>query len=577
MAGGYDLFTAVPEPRIPISLFGDAATQGIAAGNALPTETTAAIRGAIQGVQQGQQIQSNQLSIERQQQENEIRANQIEQLPVQNEMDQVQLENARKVNELNQIKLEMDRANKQDLLDAELARAQYQKQTYDQKKALDEKAAKLQSQYAQADPLEQKQMLFSGEYDDVYAAEPRLYDQHLSKVYGSLNDSEKQSALLASGKLNIDRRYKDSLDKYSQALKKSQVELENDPAVIEAANATNKNYEDIVDDIVPVPSGKYVTNDDGTIQFGKDGKLLQSPNFVPGSDSKIDFRVGNKIVVKGVDRKSYDKITNYKFNRSNVDGTIRDEQIRDLERTYGATKESQEPAQPKQDTFIINKAAPAQIPQDGRVRHNPAAIMDVPNISFKGDINVSTKPQAYEITRNYLGLDERDFAQIKPQVKDLLNVIDVGPKGWFGHYDTTQLKVKDAAEDKIAKFVSEKEWDTNPEVQAQYTQNMVRDHNRVVAEWKEAMKNPTWVMGRGIATPEALDMQLTYETLTPVQSPKELYVLRNSGVVKDNLSKLSARLEEELRKNKQAEVRLNTGVRDALKAKDLGRPNAAAQ
>lgn len=578
MAGAYDLFTAVPEPKISLSLFGDAATQGIAAGNALPTETTAAIRGAMQGFETGQRMQSNQLTIERQGQENEIRANQIEQLPVQNEMDQVQLQNAQKVNEINQIKLEMDQANKQDNLDAELARAQYQKQSYDQKKTLNEKASSLQSKYAQADPLAQKQMLFSGEYDDVYAAEPKLYDQHLSKVYGSLNDSEKQAALLASGKLNINSRHEANLEKYTRELSKAKEQLDGDFDLKRAANAVNKNPEDVVDEIEPVGAGQYETKDDGTIIFGNDGRLKQKKGYVEGADSKVNLRIGPKIVARNVDKKVLDKITGFKSARNNVDGTIRDQQISDLEesikaeKSLGAPQAAQQPQAARQPASSQETVGP---PAPYRVKHNAAAIFDVPNISFTETKGVASNPKSYEITKNYLGLNDKDFLAIKPQVKDLLNIIDMGPKGWFGRYDKDQLQMKDDAETKIAEFVSEKEWDTNPEVREAYTDDVVIEHNRAATEWREAMTNPNTYAGGKIPSSAELDTPLTYETIAPVVTPKELYVLKNSGVVRDHLSKLADRLDEELKKNKQAEARLNTGVRDALTVKDLGRPNAA--
>lgn len=90
---GYDIFTQARGPDISISLFGDAASQGANIAKSLGNETSAAITGAIEGYQQGQQIQLNQAK--------------IDQIPVQQQLDQAQLEHARLANEILQLDKEI--------------------------------------------------------------------------------------------------------------------------------------------------------------------------------------------------------------------------------------------------------------------------------------------------------------------------------------------------------------------------------------------------------------------------------------------------------------------------------------
>lgn len=80
---GYDFFTQPQGPAISPSLFPDAASAGIRAGNALPTATTAIIQGAIEGIKTGQQINANY-------QAEQINQHTIDQFPVQ---DAIQAEN----------------------------------------------------------------------------------------------------------------------------------------------------------------------------------------------------------------------------------------------------------------------------------------------------------------------------------------------------------------------------------------------------------------------------------------------------------------------------------------------------
>lgn len=108
------MFTQPTGPNIDISLFGDATRSGIEAGNALPTALTSGIRGAIQGVQQGQDIA--------------IRQNQINQQPVQNARQSEALKQDQIKSQEDALALDTAEKNHVALQEAQLAKAKLENQ-----------------------------------------------------------------------------------------------------------------------------------------------------------------------------------------------------------------------------------------------------------------------------------------------------------------------------------------------------------------------------------------------------------------------------------------------------------------
>lgn len=89
---GYNMFSQLTGPNIDINLFPDSYGKGVTAGNAQQTPLSAAVSGLEKGVQTGQQIIEGDQQIKANDQNAQIRQNQIDQLPVTNQLQQQHLQ-----------------------------------------------------------------------------------------------------------------------------------------------------------------------------------------------------------------------------------------------------------------------------------------------------------------------------------------------------------------------------------------------------------------------------------------------------------------------------------------------------
>ena len=117
----YNFFTQPQGPTIDISLFGDAQTQGIAAGKALPTPTTAALQGITEGINQGIEWLGKQQQLRDNQMELTLKQNQLERLDITNQIQDQQLAEAK-------LKVERDTATQKNQIAATNAQLQAQQQ-----------------------------------------------------------------------------------------------------------------------------------------------------------------------------------------------------------------------------------------------------------------------------------------------------------------------------------------------------------------------------------------------------------------------------------------------------------------
>lgn len=109
---GFDFFSQPQGPAINISLFQDAASAGINAGNRLPSTTSSIIQGVQEGVKTGQQLIQGQQQIERNQQI-------IDQAPIEAAMNEQKLSALEMENEIQELKLEVARNDKDSFLRVE--------------------------------------------------------------------------------------------------------------------------------------------------------------------------------------------------------------------------------------------------------------------------------------------------------------------------------------------------------------------------------------------------------------------------------------------------------------------------
>ena len=176
-------FMSQPQgPVIPVSLFADAASKGIASGNALPSTTSAIINGAIQGVQTGQQIYSNY-------QNSEIKQNQINQQPVQNarqqselEMEQQQVIAAKQKNQINQLSTDVMMNNQQLVQDSTLNELKAKKRATDDALAEQDTSTSIDADLNSNNPNTRAGILNNPKYQSYLTRNPKLADSVISRL-----------------------------------------------------------------------------------------------------------------------------------------------------------------------------------------------------------------------------------------------------------------------------------------------------------------------------------------------------------------------------------------------------------
>lgn len=183
---GFDMFSQLQGPNIDISLFGDAAKAGAAVGNAIPTDTTAAIEGAIKGVNTGLDLQAKY-------QDNQVRGHQIERFPTTDAQQDAALKHTQLANQQDELNVALDQQT-QDLRleDRNAALKNNISKTTDElntRKKEDDFVNEFSA--LQTNPAQQAQLVLSGKYGDVFTKNPNLYRQSLATVYPALDPEQR--------------------------------------------------------------------------------------------------------------------------------------------------------------------------------------------------------------------------------------------------------------------------------------------------------------------------------------------------------------------------------------------------
>lgn len=189
MPDGYSIFSQLQGPAVPVSLYGDAASQGINAGNALPTPLTAGIQGAIKGVQQG-------LSIQHDISANAILQHQIDRQPAEDKAQDAANQNAQTIAEINKLKLEADQANQT----AEIARtkAVLEQQKIEAQTKADDAVAKnkITDALAKGTAAEKAAILNDPAFSGISIRDPDFSSKIVSSIYydPAVDPATRQSA-----------------------------------------------------------------------------------------------------------------------------------------------------------------------------------------------------------------------------------------------------------------------------------------------------------------------------------------------------------------------------------------------
>lgn len=179
----FDFFTQPRGPNIDINLYPQAANAGIQGGNAQKTIAQSIMGGVEQGVELYNQFQNTQ-----------IKQHEIDRMPVKDRIQDAQAQNEESIAKINDLKAQVDIATQTQQIDAVKSKLQMDKVKADEETASIKKKNDFESQFSSMDPNNQKDMIFSGQFNDVFAKYPEVYKRAVGSTFGVMNDEEKQAA-----------------------------------------------------------------------------------------------------------------------------------------------------------------------------------------------------------------------------------------------------------------------------------------------------------------------------------------------------------------------------------------------
>jgi len=547
----YDIYTNIPGPNIDTSLFVNAASRGIAAGNALPTKTTAIIQGALKGFEQG-------LDFRTQMQEQEVRQNQIEQLPTTNAIQEQQLQNAELANQLNTLKVDIASRTHELSIEDEIAKLTNEKGKLQQETALRNRLVDFNKTFQESDPLKQKQMIESGQYNDIFAANPNTYSQAITTVFPYLNQQEKAAASLNLKRANINNYHDKQALNNIKDLETAQLAAEDALGQLGVNEKVNLPPDQIPLKVEVVPLGKYITDDNGNITG-------QNDIYTPSSNA-ADLKIGNQIVAKDVDNATLKQIRTYKNKYNWVNDVYRNRALGQVGRAFndtqkaisGATPQPQPRTQAPQEFTGFAPETTEEVSttlEEGKVTPNIEAVKSirkVPIVTKNRNINVTNNPKMYQAIQESLGLVESDYKPIMSTVKNLLTEASSKPEDSYNKYSQSQLIKLNEAKDQIGKYTSGLQFEKSPELQKTFTPEMVDLHNKIVDEFNYFIKDPM-AEGFGMAAYLANNYKgITLDQLVKVSSPKDLYSIKQQGFYNEMLDQIVANVRSQISASEKA-------------------------
>lgn len=508
MAQGYSIFSQAQGPVVPISLFSDAATAGINAGNALPTPLTAGIRGAISGYATGLDLQAKQ-------QENQIRQNQVDQLPVANELQQANLNNAQAIASINQNKAIIEKATQATEIDAvntELAaKAAQAKQNLE----LINLKSQFQREMESSDPATQAQLVLGGKYQGLFSADPKLQEAAYlgveSNPYNGLNDQQRSQIALTRKKASIvDIGQKAAQQTYPQFIA-AQGELFSDPVTSRMTTKTGQSPD------VTWANAELV--DTGSLQTASDGTTVLTNNYgKPIYTNNTLSRAGAK--PPGFDVVYTDPVTKKKtIIASGL--AENDDAVKKYSKWVGLYK-----VQTGADTKANIAALERQAFGTPTTRNNQGAAASSTGFSQGTQ---QQQPFYVQQAKQVLNLSDNTVNEIQTSLKDLNDTIVLERTDPQFRSSGAAAKSRQVALDTIGKNLAYNQFKSSPALQAQYTEADVVQYNK---DQEEQAKMKLYASG---ATPERVS-----QMLAPFKaySPAQLYYKKNLSMINQQLKYL---------------------------------------
>lgn len=507
MAAGYDIFTNIQGPSVPVSLYGDAATAGINAGNALPTTATAIIQGGLKGVQQGQEIVATE-------QQNEIRANQIEQIPVQNARQKAALDADLTANRINAVKANIVEQNADAMQQEQLAQLNYQKQAFEEKSRSATAYADYTKEISSLDPVSFKDNVLSGKYDAVYADNPKAYNKALQDMY--LNQTKNGLAqdpvtLGAIGTLLKKSNAISSLDKLAE--QNRQAAAQNEALVLQSTLTDNLSSK-LDGDPRDFPN---------QVKIAQQGKYIQDPTthaIMKNDDgSYVENTPANRALYK-VNQGEYDPKSSAFFAYNPTTGEILSDNVSpDDAKLYSAAVKFN-----KLMSGQTARSTAESIQSDFRNALSKARQESTPGQD-------ATPPGYDAVAQKTLGVGPEVVAKIKPSLNDLDKQASIYISSPESRNSPAAVSAQATAISNTARAIAEHNFESNPDLKRTYNDDAVlkwnADLDKQIA-YTEANKPGAFSRFMNSINPFDISVELYNFNLSALQaakaaSPLDLY------------------------------------------------------
>lgn len=502
----FDFFSQPQGPQVSISLFGDAASQGVNAGNASPTPLTSIIQGGIKGIDTGLDIVNKIQNIE-------LKQNAIDQLPVENQIRATQAKNAEAIAEINVLTAERDTTLQGLKLDDDRAKLEASTTKLKQDKLLREKSDAFFSSFQQADPVTQAQLVLGGQFQDVFAGNKNLYNQLLQQVAVNPNNGLDAATRNEIGGFLRKKSVQDAYEKAAAA---------NLPRYLEAEAALTQDS--ITGDLIK-KTGLSPQQTYKNIQFVDHGRYAVGPN---GRDVLIDPKTGEPVqtpVNRGGEAVAklggWDILFHDPRNNSyQIISQGLDDGPKKLFDKWVAQKAIQDGSAMRSDIEAIDREGS---------KANTVVKKDFSSVTAEGAV-----PLRETIAKNTLGVTDSVVQKIAPLLSKIET--DLVATRLNPNREASSVMLENTVVSALSKKIAYTQFEESPALQSQYTQGDVEAYN------KELETSVVTKIGRS----SNISSERLKELIAPFQtdSPKDLYYKKQQSVITQNVRRMLSQYSE---------------------------------
>lgn len=511
----YDLFTSVPEPKINISLFGDAASQGAKVGSAIPTTTTAVIQGLQQGISQGLDWQTQAENIETANiQQEAARAR----LPYEDDLMQARIEDAQLTNEINRNKLEDALTTKKEAQNFTKAKLTTDTKELEAKNEQLTRETDFLNQFKNGNTEQQMNLVFGGKYTDVFARNKNIYEQALNTLYVNPKLPEEQRTYIDAlrKRSNAASYYERQAQARQDTYTKAKDDLYASPLTNEIlSNTSDLVPEDLPDKVEFVPAGKYEMNatGDGFKLNPRTGQRVLKEGFDPNTikDNYVAvLKDTNKLVGQSATSNDFKVYKGYATARKLQDGTFG---------SIAANRLTQK----------------GQEQQQGQGQQALPGGKNVPGVQSQAP-QVQTNPEV-QLIQQSLKLEPQQFRDLETPLKQLHELSQQYTGKRFTKSSLSNVKELTQVKDTISHYMVKQELDSSEAARTRYTAADVKAYNSQIDKQMAATLGMTALLTGGSSSAGLLAAKDLAAPLK-IATPEELYYVQRRAVLDKTVNDL---------------------------------------